>query len=99
MATPLEDTAGDRVVRQCCTTSKVLCVVALAFPFLVALGWIFDLPLLKQGHVRLPAMQPNTAAGLALAALALLLTPGLESASCDSVSHLSAGARPQLHAE
>jgi PAS domain S-box-containing protein len=75
VATPLEDNARDRVVRQCYTASKGLCVVALALPFLAALGWIFEVPLLTQVHVGLPAMQPNTVAGLALASLAVLVTP------------------------
>jgi hypothetical protein len=39
-----------------------------------AVGWIFGIPVLTQGHPVLPAMQPNTAVGLAIGALAILLT-------------------------
>jgi PAS domain S-box-containing protein len=56
-------------------TSKILSVVALVFPALTTVGWIFGIPWLTQGHPSLPVMHANTATGLALGAIAVLLTP------------------------
>jgi signal transduction histidine kinase/DNA-binding response OmpR family regulator len=65
----------DQLVRQAFRLSKVLCLVALVFPFSTACGWIFGIPLLTQFHPALPPIQPNTGVGLAIGALAILLTP------------------------
>ena len=54
--------------------SRYLCVVAAITPVLAALGWIFDIDLLKRIHPVLPAMQPNAVFGLFLCILAILLT-------------------------
>ncbi|HUK36248.1 MAG TPA: hypothetical protein VLV86_20165, partial [Vicinamibacterales bacterium] len=60
--------------RQSLALSKGLSLVTLVFPLVAAIGWIFHLPLLTKGYPTLPAMQPNTAAGLGLAAVAVLVT-------------------------
>jgi PAS domain S-box-containing protein len=65
----------DQLVRRTLRTSKILCFVALVFPALTAVGWIFGIAWLTQGHPALPVMHANTAAGLALGAIAVLLTP------------------------
>jgi len=65
---------GDDLQRRAIALSKVLCLIAAFFPFLAAAGWILDVNVLKKVHASLPAMQPNTACGLALAAAAILLT-------------------------
>ncbi len=54
--------------------SKSLCLLAAVLPLLGAAGWIFEIDRLKQIHPELPAMQPNTAFGLLLCAIAALLT-------------------------
>lgn len=54
--------------------SRVLCLVAMFFPLLAAVGWTLDIQVLKQGHWALPSMQPNTAFGLALAAITILFS-------------------------
>jgi PAS domain S-box-containing protein len=53
--------------------ADIFCSWSILFPVLALLGWIIDLPLLKKGHPALPAMQPNTAIGLILASMAILL--------------------------
>ena len=75
MPSPSSRPTSDQLVRQSLRLSKSLSLVALVFPIVTAVGWIFDIPLLTQGHPALPAMQPNTAVGLTAAALAVLLTP------------------------
>ena len=70
-----EQCAGDRLVQQSLAMSRVLCAGTLFMSFLTAIGWIFELPLLTQVSPFLPAMQPNTAAALAVSAAAVLLTP------------------------
>jgi PAS domain S-box-containing protein len=62
----------DQLVGQSLKLSKVLCFVSLVFPLATAVGWIFGIPVLTQGHPMLPAMPTDTAAGLALGALAVL---------------------------
>jgi PAS domain S-box-containing protein len=68
--------AGTREARvqQSLALSKVLCFVALLFPALTAIGWIFGIPFLLYGHPTLPVMQPATAVGLALLVAAALET-------------------------
>jgi len=43
-------------------------------PILASAGWIFQIDPFKQIHPLLPAMQPNTAFGLVLSAIAILFT-------------------------
>jgi signal transduction histidine kinase len=64
-----------QLVGRCLAISKILCGIALVFPALFAVGTIFDIQALTHGPSDLPAMRPNTAAGLTLAALAVLFTP------------------------
>jgi len=66
-------TASDRLTGRSLALSKVLCLFAAALPLLAAIGWIFGIPLLTQVHLALPAMQPNTAAGLIVSIIATLL--------------------------
>jgi PAS domain S-box-containing protein len=54
--------------------SKTLALVAVVFPVLAVVGWIFNIPLLRQVHPTLPVMHPNTALGLLLLAAGILLT-------------------------
>lgn len=65
----------EELVQRCLAVSKILCGVALIFPALFAVGVIFDIRALTHGPPELPAMRPNTAVGLTLAALAVLFTP------------------------
>ena len=67
--------AGDNAVRarlkhRCLNVSRSLAVLATAFPLLTAIGWYADVPVLRSLHPALPAMQPNTALALLLAAIA-----------------------------
>ena len=71
---PAESPTSNDLVRRSLSLSKGLCLIALVFPLVAAIGWIFDLTLLTKGYPTLPAMQPNTAAGLGLAAVAVLLS-------------------------
>jgi hypothetical protein len=64
----------NRLTRRFLALSKSLCLAAVAFPLLTAIGWIFDIGLLTQVHPALPRMQPNTALALLLGAVAILLT-------------------------
>lgn len=63
------------VARRIFDTSRLLCSVALVVPTLTAIGRILDIPLLSQVLPTLPAVQANTAAGLALTSLGVFLTP------------------------
>src|SRR5258706_400623 len=69
-----ESRTRDRLVRQSLTVSKVLCLITVLVPLLTAVGWLLGIPFLTQGHAHLPAMQPDTALGLSLGALAVFLT-------------------------
>ena len=64
----------DRLTRRSLTLSKSLCILAAAIPLLAAVGWIFKIELLTKIHPALPAMQPNTALGLVLGAIAIIFT-------------------------
>ena len=59
-----------RLTHRCLKLSRSLAVLAVAFPLLTAIGWYADVPVLKSLHPALPAMQPNTALALVLAAIA-----------------------------
>jgi hypothetical protein len=54
--------------------SKTLSLLAVVFPVLAVVGWIFNIPLLRQVHPAFPVMHPNTALGLLLLAAGILLT-------------------------
>ena len=69
-----ESRTRDELVRRALRTSKILCFVALVISALTAVGWIFGIAWLTQGHPMLPVMHANTAASLALGAVAVLLT-------------------------
>jgi PAS domain S-box-containing protein len=62
----------DHLAKGSMAISKLLSLLAAALPLLAAAGWIFDIPRLTKIHAALPAMQPNTALGLVLAAIATL---------------------------
>lgn len=55
--------------------SKKLCLFSILFPILSMVGWIFDIPVLTHGVSGLPAMVPNSAFCLVLAAIAIFLVP------------------------
>jgi len=76
LAAPARGNASTReeLMKRSLALSQVLCFVALLFPALTAIGWIFDIPFFVHGHPVLPVMQPPTAVGLALCALAALET-------------------------
>ena len=59
------------LVNHCLLISRLLSLAALVFPLLAAVGWIFDIEILKQVHWSLPAMQPNSACVLILSAIAI----------------------------
>jgi PAS domain S-box-containing protein len=65
---------GDRLIKRCLALSKWLCVCGATFAVLAAAGWIFDIELLRKVYPAFPAMRPNTAFGLILSAVAILLT-------------------------
>ena len=69
-----ETRTRDQLVQNSLTVSKILCFVVLIFPLLRASGLVLDLPWLTLGHRALPVMHPNTALGLFLGSLAVLLT-------------------------
>ena len=64
-----ESLSRDELARQSLTASKTLCFIAMIFPLLTTVGWIFGLPLLTRGLPALPVMHPNTALGLFLGSL------------------------------
>jgi PAS domain S-box-containing protein len=64
----------EQLVRRTLRTSLILCFVALLLPALTAVGWVFGIEWLTRGHPALPVMHPNTAAGLAAGAVAVLVT-------------------------
>jgi PAS domain S-box-containing protein len=59
-----------RLKQRCLNLSRSLAVLAAAFPLLTAIGWYADVAVLRSLHPALPAMQPNTALALLLAAIA-----------------------------
>lgn len=59
--------------RRSLALSKLFCLMAAVLPFLGAAGWLFHVNWLKQIHPSLPAMQPNTALGLILGAIAVFV--------------------------
>jgi PAS domain S-box-containing protein len=63
-----------QLVRRTLRASQILSFVALLFPAFTAVGWIFGIEWLARGHRMLPVMHANTAAGLALGVIAVLLT-------------------------
>jgi len=58
-----------RLRHRCLNLSRSLAVLAAVFPLLTAIGWYLDVPVLTSVHPALPAMQPNTALALWLAAI------------------------------
>jgi hypothetical protein len=70
----MHEEVQDRLAGRSLTLSKSLSVFAAAIPVLAALGWIFNIELLTRIHSPLPAMQPNSALGLFLSAIAINFT-------------------------
>jgi hypothetical protein len=70
--TPSEE--KNRLVHRSLAISRFLCLVAAVFPLLAILGWIFDIPVLRQVEPGLPVMHPNTAFGLLLLVTSTFLT-------------------------
>jgi PAS domain S-box-containing protein len=83
-------------VRQSLAVSQVLCACTLFLSLLTGVGWIFEIPLLTSVHSLLPAMQPNTAAALAVSAVAVLITPADPSARRRASSALFLGSMVAL---
>ena len=54
--------------------SRILCLVSAVFPLLALLGWIFNINVFRQVYPGLPVMRTNTAFGLLLITIAILLT-------------------------
>lgn len=54
--------------------SRIASCVAAVFPLTAAVGWLFRVPVLTQVFPSLPAMNPNTSAGLLLGAVAVFWT-------------------------
>lgn len=71
-----QEWARDQLVRRSLKVSQTLCFVTMWVAGLTAVGWIFDVPLLTQWLPSRPAMLPNTALGLFLGALGVLLARG-----------------------
>lgn len=69
-----ESEIRSRLIRRSRSLSISLGILSILFPILTAIGWIFKIPLLTHGHPSLPAMQPNTALGLALGAFSIILS-------------------------
>lgn len=66
--------ASEHLTKRMLLLSSSLCILALLFPVMSAVGWIFDISLLTKGHPALPAMQPNTILALVSSSVAILLT-------------------------
>lgn len=62
-----------RLTKSFRSLSLYLTMLSLIFPLLGIAGWILKIPLLTQVFTNLPAMQPNTAIGLILSAITILL--------------------------
>src|SRR5215471_15376071 len=65
----------ERLIRRSLKLSKALCFGAATITLLAAAGWIWNIEFLTRFRRPLPAMQPNTAIGLFLCIIAVLLTP------------------------
>src|SRR6476619_2842322 len=65
---------SDQLARQSVMVSKICCLVTIFLSLLTAVGWIIGVPRLTQWQATLPALQPNTALGLFLLAVAILWT-------------------------
>lgn len=57
--------------RKSISLSRLASIIAATFPLFAAAGWILGVPFLTEGHPSLPAMQPNTAAGLLFSSVAV----------------------------
>lgn len=66
-------TENSRLIQIFRSLSLYLTLVSLIFPLFGVTGWILEIPLMAQVFPSLPAMQPNTALGLVLGAIAILL--------------------------
>jgi PAS domain S-box-containing protein len=62
------------VTRKMLANSRRLCLVSAVFPLLALLGWIFHIAVFRQVYPGLPVMHANTAFGLLVVAIAILLT-------------------------
>ena len=65
-----------RLIARSYSLSTLLALAALFLPLAAVAGWILTLPALMRIYIGLPAMQPNTAFGLVLGAIAALLIRG-----------------------
>src|SRR3989344_6127487 len=61
------------LAHHCIRISKMLCFLVPVFLLTVGIGWILEIPFLRQGHLSLPMMRPNTAVFLILASVAIFL--------------------------
>ena len=64
----------ERLTKRILANSRILCWVSAVFPLLALLGWIFNINVFRQVYPGLPVMRTNTAFGLLLITIAILLT-------------------------
>jgi PAS domain S-box-containing protein len=64
----------ERLTKRILANSRILCFASAVFPVLALLGWIFNIPVFRQVYSGLPVMHTNTAFGLLLVTIAILLT-------------------------
>jgi len=64
----------ERLTKRILANSRILCFLSAILALLALLGWIFNINVFKQVYPGLPVMHANTAFGLLLATIAILLT-------------------------
>ena len=62
-----------RTVRRCLLTARIIGWSTATLSLCVLAGWLLDLDILKSGLPGAPSMKPNTAIGLLLGSLAIVL--------------------------
>src|SRR5688572_7487471 len=65
---------GDRLTGRCRTWSRTIVVLAAAFPLLTIIAWLTGVAAITTVQPSLLAMQPGTALGLTLGAIAIFFT-------------------------
>src|SRR5689334_148232 len=71
---PTGSQAKERLTKRILTDSRILCLLSAILALLALLGWIFNIHVFRQVYPGLPVMHPNTAFGLLLVTIAILLT-------------------------
>src|SRR6266481_2181219 len=64
----------ERLTKRILANSRILCFLSAILALLALLGWIFNISVFRQVYPGLPVMHTNTAFGLLLVTIAILLT-------------------------